>query len=232
MIVSETPSLSLDPNGDKLSPIRGTRAPRSQATRRRLLDAGRGLFAEFGPHAVTSHAIAEQAGYASGTFYLHFKDKLALFRELAEEAALELETRLQTVVEDKTDPVEIVQAQAEALVGFAEDQPVKSVHGSWIDWLEALVTAVVRPWPPDALWIVSTQMYSPRPSSACGHTCWPGGPKIPLALRETRSSGPSPIFSCTEIAPEREPLVDFPRQILLLRRPKETMLDERTPDYL
>ncbi len=122
MSVSETMNPLLGSTGDNLSPRTGTRAPRSQATRRRLLDAGRGLFAELGPHAVTSHAIAQRAGYASGTFYLHFKDKLALFRELAEEAAAELEIRLLSVAENKSDPVEIVQAQAEALVGFAEDQ--------------------------------------------------------------------------------------------------------------
>jgi AcrR family transcriptional regulator len=122
MVVSQ-PMISRSPStGDNLSPRGGRGAPRSRATRQRLLDAGRALFCELGPHAVTSHAIASHAGYASGTFYLHFKDKLTLFRELAEEAAGELEMRLHAVAEDKTDPVEIVQSQAEALVGFAEDQ--------------------------------------------------------------------------------------------------------------
>lgn len=122
MIVSETQNPLIDPGDDNLSRPARPRVPRSQTTRRRLLDAGRELFAEFGPHAVTSHAIAEQAGYASGTFYLHFKDKLSLFRELADEAAIELENRLHAVAEDITDPIELVQSQAEALVGFAEDQ--------------------------------------------------------------------------------------------------------------
>lgn len=122
MIVSEATKSTPNPAGHVPPPRNRPRAPRSQATRRRLLDAGCKLFAERGPHAVTSHAIAAQAGYASGTFYLHFKDKLAVFRELAEEAAAELETRLHSVAEGKTDPVEIVQCQAEALVGFAEDQ--------------------------------------------------------------------------------------------------------------
>jgi len=122
MIVSETTSPPLGPTGDNLSRRKDPRVSRSQATRRRLLNAGRRLFAELGPHAVTSHVIAEQAGYASGTFYLHFKDKLALFRELAEEASTELETRLRSVAEDATDPIEIMQCQAEALVGFAQDQ--------------------------------------------------------------------------------------------------------------
>ena len=122
MIVSEMQNPPIDPPDDNLSRRAIPRVPRSQATRRRLLDAGLRLFAELGPHAVTSHQIAEQAGYASGTFYLHFKDKLALFRELAEEAAVELEARLHQVVEEVADPIEIVQCQAEALVGFAEDR--------------------------------------------------------------------------------------------------------------
>jgi len=98
------------------------RAPRSTATRGRLLAAGRELFCERGPHAVTSHAIAEKAGYASGTFYLHFKDKLSLFRELADEAALELERRLRSVAAEDSDPIAHVEAQAEALVRFAEEE--------------------------------------------------------------------------------------------------------------
>jgi AcrR family transcriptional regulator len=122
MIVSESSAAPLDPIGDALSQSALRRVPRSQATRRRLLDAGRSLFAELGLHGVTSHAIAEKAGYASGTFYIHFKDKLALFRELADEAAIELEGRLHSVSQGKTDPVEVMQAQAEALVSFAEDQ--------------------------------------------------------------------------------------------------------------
>lgn len=121
-----TVSESIDPN-PRPSPAdhcRGgkTRAPRSAATRKRLLAAGRELFAEFGPHEVTSHAIAARAGYAAGTFYLHFKDKLALFRELAENAARELENRLRALADDETDPHVMMRTQAEVLVGFAEDQ--------------------------------------------------------------------------------------------------------------
>ena len=98
------------------------RAPKIEATRRRLLEAGLALFAEYGPRTVTSHALASEAGYASGTFYLHFKDKAELFRELAEEAATELERRLIQVAETKTEVADIIHAQAEALVGFAEEQ--------------------------------------------------------------------------------------------------------------
>lgn len=122
MVVSETINPSVEPQSGKPHARRDLRVPRAEETRARLLEAGRALFAERGPHAVTSHSIASHAGYASGTFYLHFKDKQSLFRELAEDAASELEARIRTVAAGKSDPIKIVQAQAEALVGFAEEQ--------------------------------------------------------------------------------------------------------------
>jgi len=70
---------------------------------------------------VTSHAIAARAGYAAGTFYLHFKDKLSLFRELAEEAASELERRLERAADRESAPPAVMRAQAEALAGFAQE---------------------------------------------------------------------------------------------------------------
>lgn len=105
----------------RLAPA-SSRLPRTERTRRRLLEAGRALFAEHGPESVTSHAIAAEAGFASGTFYLHFKHKQALFQELADEATSELETRLARVfAASGGDPHALVLAQAEALVGFAEE---------------------------------------------------------------------------------------------------------------
>ena len=62
-------------------------------TRRRLLEAAIALFAESGLHGVTSAQIARRAGVATGTFYLHFADKEALFREIAFAALAELRAR-------------------------------------------------------------------------------------------------------------------------------------------
>lgn len=103
-------------------PTGGRREARTRATRARFLEAGRKLFAEHGLSGVTSHAIAEEAGYAAGTFYLHFKDKHVLFDELAEEAAQALEARLLAVMAEKTEIADIAYAQADALVSFAEEQ--------------------------------------------------------------------------------------------------------------
>ena len=122
MDVSTASNPSAEDRSGPPRPRRDPRVTRTEETRARLLEAGLALFAENGPHTVTSHAIASHAGYASGTFYLHFKDKQTLFRELAEDAASELEGRLRKVAAEQPDPIEMIQAQANTLVGFAEER--------------------------------------------------------------------------------------------------------------
>jgi AcrR family transcriptional regulator len=61
---------------------------RSLATRKKLLDAGRHLFAEQGYHAASVQAIASRAGTAAGAFYTYFRSKrqllIVLMNELLE----------------------------------------------------------------------------------------------------------------------------------------------------
>ena len=78
---------------DDGAPVNGHTA-RRLLTRSRLLDAATALFAEHGVRAVTSTAIARRAGVATGTFYLHFVDKHALFEELVQEAVREMGAHL------------------------------------------------------------------------------------------------------------------------------------------
>ncbi len=75
------------------APVDGHSARRLQ-TRARLLQAGTELFAEQGVQAVTTTAIASAAGVATGTFYLHFDDKHALFEELVQEALEEMRSHI------------------------------------------------------------------------------------------------------------------------------------------
>ena len=77
-------------------------------------------FAEGGLHGLTTHDIAHHAGLAAGTFYLHFQDKQALFREIALEALDEMRSHLQAATNSSDDPEESVRAQAAALMDFAE----------------------------------------------------------------------------------------------------------------
>jgi AcrR family transcriptional regulator len=92
------------------------------ATRARLRASAQTLFAERGLHAVTSHDIASAAGVAAGTFYLHFRDKHELFRELVFGAIGELERRIEVSVHPLLgQPEPAARARAEVLLGFAED---------------------------------------------------------------------------------------------------------------
>jgi AcrR family transcriptional regulator len=113
--VSETPSEAARPTS------RETAACRARAaTRARLVESGKALFAEHGLR-VTTHDIAFHAGVASGTFYNHFKDKAELFRVIADEAVAELSRRLQCAGDPSNGLRDNVRPMAEALVGFAED---------------------------------------------------------------------------------------------------------------
>ena len=95
---------------------------RSRAdTRRRLVASGTELFARRGLHAATTHAIANGAGVAAGTFYLHFKDKAALFREIALDAIADLGARLARAGGEASDLESAVRGRAIEVTRFAAE---------------------------------------------------------------------------------------------------------------
>jgi AcrR family transcriptional regulator len=59
---------------------RSARAP--EETRKNLITAAAKLFNTAGYFSTDSNRIAREAGYAPGTFYVHFADKLAIFLEV------------------------------------------------------------------------------------------------------------------------------------------------------
>ena len=61
------------------------RQARSMATRKKLLEAGRNLFAERGYEATSIQAIASRAGTAAGAFYTYFRSKRQLLVVLMNE---------------------------------------------------------------------------------------------------------------------------------------------------
>jgi AcrR family transcriptional regulator len=95
------------------------RLTRRAATRERLRQSGLELFAERGLHGVTTHDIAHHAGLAAGTFYLHFPDKQALFREIVLEAMDELRAHLQAATTAAVEQAHTVRAHASAMMDFA-----------------------------------------------------------------------------------------------------------------
>jgi AcrR family transcriptional regulator len=101
-----------------------TAPARSRAeTRRRLLEAGTALFAEDGLHGVTSARIARRARVATGTFYLHFPDKEALFHEIAFAALAELRARQERASSGlAVGSREYLRTRTEELVAFAAEK--------------------------------------------------------------------------------------------------------------
>jgi AcrR family transcriptional regulator len=73
---------------------RRTQAERTAATRARLLEAARQLFAADGYAAVPTQAIVDAAGVTRGALYHQFGDKSGLFAEVYEDVERELVTRI------------------------------------------------------------------------------------------------------------------------------------------
>lgn len=113
-------SSAVEASGSEPTACRSAGSRSRAATRKRLLSSGVELFAAKGLHGVTTHDVAHHAGVATGTFYLHFKDKGALFREIAFESLSDLRRRLDAA-SDSGDLRDSVPRIAEALVGYAEE---------------------------------------------------------------------------------------------------------------
>jgi len=110
--------ISIVPEASETPRAAGSRS--RAATSERLLSSGVELFAAKGLHRVTTHDVAHHAGVATGTFYLHFKDKGELFRKIASEALGDLQQRLEAA-SDAGDLRDSVPRIAEALVCYAEE---------------------------------------------------------------------------------------------------------------
>jgi AcrR family transcriptional regulator len=91
------------------------------ATRKLLLEAGAQAFARYGFHGAKIAAIAREAQVANGTFYLHFKDKDALARELEREAITLLGRRLTAAHHSSPDAALQNRAEIEVLVDFVDE---------------------------------------------------------------------------------------------------------------
>jgi AcrR family transcriptional regulator len=141
---------------DVSQPPLTARARSRQDTRKRLFRSARTLFSSRGLHEVTTHDIARRAGVASGTFYLHFKDKEALFREIVYEAIDGMRERLRVARHGAPDMHAGVRAHAEALMSFAEENRdlvrivfgrahgVARVESDVLDYLAGTLSDILR----------------------------------------------------------------------------------------
>ncbi len=99
----------------------GAGARSRRDTRRRLIEAGTELFARRGLYGATSSEIARQAGVAAGTFYLHFKDKQELFREIVFAALAQLRAREDAAAARASGRVAERRARYHEILRFAEE---------------------------------------------------------------------------------------------------------------
>lgn len=105
---------------DDTPPVRRTQAERTAATRARLLEAGRRLFAEDGFAAVSTQAIVDAAGVTRGALYHQFGDKAGLFAEVYEELERDLVTTITTRIVEAAPTDQLTAMRVGARLFLAE----------------------------------------------------------------------------------------------------------------
>jgi AcrR family transcriptional regulator len=102
---------------------RKTQAERRAETQRRLIAAGRRLFAEKGYAGTGTPEIVAAAGVTRGALYHHFADKLALFAAVVaeEHALLAMAINAATEGEDEPGPVKALVAGGDAFLDAMQD---------------------------------------------------------------------------------------------------------------
>lgn len=76
---------------------------RGQATFNKLLKAAETIIGEKGYHATSINAITNRAGVGMGTFYIYFRSKKDIFRELIYHHHHEVRKYIQVAIEETTD---------------------------------------------------------------------------------------------------------------------------------
>jgi len=101
-----------DPGGKKPHPSRSRRERRSLATRQKLLNAARAVFAEKGLDLARIDEITDRADVGKGTFYRYFPSKPQLIRELIKSVL----DQLATAVEDACKGIQELPALLDTLI--------------------------------------------------------------------------------------------------------------------
>ncbi len=124
-----------------------TQTRRAEATRARLIDAARELFAERGYADVGTEEIVRRAGLTRGALYHHFDDKKDLLRAVHErlEASLaeSIGAKIAAEAEEGADPRELLALGARAFLDACERPEIArivlveapAVLG-WAEWRE------------------------------------------------------------------------------------------------
>lgn len=96
---------------------------KGQATRKRLLRAAESEIGEQGFHGASISGITQRAGVGQGTFYLYFRSKEDVLRELVQDLGQELRGRLSTAAQTSNGRMEAERAGMRAFLEFVKDRP-------------------------------------------------------------------------------------------------------------
>jgi len=107
------------------SPAPKPLSSKSPTARERILEAGAEMLASGGLAHVNTNSIARAAGVGVGTFYAHFDDKFAFYRELMAIGLAELQDALGQAARDTRDESleDQVRASVAAFVDFGRGSP-------------------------------------------------------------------------------------------------------------
>ena len=104
-----------------------SQAERSGATRRRILDAARRVFAERGWAAATIDEIVRAAAVTKGALYHHFRDKTDLLRAVYEEQEQRSIDGLLVVSAEHDDPLDALRAGCRAFLTACLDPTFRRI---------------------------------------------------------------------------------------------------------
>ncbi|NOZ85099.1 MAG: TetR/AcrR family transcriptional regulator [Deltaproteobacteria bacterium] len=99
----------------------GTRAERKAATRQRLIDAAKKVFAKSGYGGVRIRDIVARADTAIGTFYVHFPNKQILFKEIMRQSTNDLLELLSARAATQKDTISRVKVVYEQFLDYLAD---------------------------------------------------------------------------------------------------------------
>src|SRR5688572_948160 len=97
-------------------------SPRSETTRRSILDAAQSLLLEVGFERLSIRRVSERCGFKAPTIYHHFRDKNGLVDALLEERFREMHERMKQV-ERNGEPRAYLRELARAFIQFELEHP-------------------------------------------------------------------------------------------------------------
>ena len=157
-----------------------TQEERRAATRRALLGAARGLFAEGGYHATAAGEVVGRAGLTRGAMYHHFEDKRDLFRAVVEEVEAEVDgiilAEARRALEETSSQWEAFRAGHRAYLDAClrpEVRRVLLVDGpavlGWEEWHEIDAAHAVRQIQAGLEAMMESGMMKPGPTGPLAH---------------------------------------------------------------